>query len=140
MSIISSSDFDSIRKAIDLDLTASDLPNEVIGLDVFHGAAEREVIARHPNAASETGDDLKRVQSAVIYLTAARIAPTVVRKTSISIQTRDSSYSRPAFDGQKRAKELRGLAEIELQEVIAPSATAPSRPTMFALANGTRGK
>lgn len=140
MTLITSADYDSIRKAIDLDLTATDLPNEVIGLDVFHGAAEREVIARHPTAADETGDDLKRVQAAVIYLVAARLAPTVVRKTSISVQTRDASYSRPAFDGQKRAAELRGLAEVELQEVIQPSAVAPSRPTMFALASGTRGK
>lgn len=140
MAILTTSDFDAIRKVIDHDLTATDLPNEVIGLDVYLGAAEREVIDRHRDAESETGDDLKRVQAAAIYLTAARIAPGIVRKTTISIQARDSSFSRPAFDGIKRAAELRGLADTELQAVIQPSATAPSRPTAFARASGTRGK
>ena len=140
MAILSVADFDSIRKIIDLDLAANDLPDTVINQDVFLGSAEREVIARYPDAESETGDDLLRIKAAAIYLTAARIAPTVVRKTSINIQTRDSSYSKPAFDGQKRAQELRSLADTELNEVIQPSATAPTRPTMFAVASGTRGK
>jgi len=140
MAILSSTDYPSIRAALDVDLDSSNLPDSTIALDIYSGAADQLVYNRDPSADSRTGDDADRIKRAAIYFCAALLAPVVVRITSLAVQTRDVSYSRPVFDPAERAAELRALAEAEIDEVLTPTEEAPGRPTMFDTAAGTRGR
>jgi hypothetical protein len=134
MAILSSADYPAVRAALDASLNPQQLPDATIAQDIFVGAAEAELLRRVPDAASRTGDELKRVKRALVYLTAALLAHSVVRLTSVSIQTRDLSYSRQTFDPDEKAAELRGRAETEISGLIAPGETTSSMPTMFTLA------
>lgn len=139
--ILPPSNYDAIRAALDVSLTEKNLRNEIIGQEIYAPAAKADVIERVSDAESKTGTDLERVRRAAILFCAARLAPAVVRITSVNIQTRDASYSRRTFDPEKRAEELRGLAEQELAEVIdSTTAETAHKPTMFTVAAGTRGK
>lgn len=140
MAILTSSEYPAIRAALDVGLNANDLPDSVIGQSIFLDAAEAELVARVPGAASMTGESLKRVKRALIWLTAAYLAGSVVRITSLSVQTRDLSYARATFDPEQKAAELRARAEIEISQLLTPEESTPARFTIFALAEGTRGK
>lgn len=140
MTLLDNSYWPDVRAALDVKLDAAMLPDSVIEMDIHSGAAAREVIARVPDAESKTGDDEKRVKAAAVYLTAARMVYAVAQITSISVQTRDTSYSRRAWDPEAKKTELLALAEDELAVVIEPGATTPGRPTMFAAAAGGRGR
>lgn len=140
MPILSDTDYPAIRAALDVGLNAQQLPDAIIEQDIFLGAAEAELVRRVPDAASKTGEDLKRVKRAAVWLTAALLAHSVVRITSMSIQTRDLSYSRQTFDPDEKAAELRSRAEAEIAMLLTPTAATPARPTMFALATGSRGR
>lgn len=140
MAILSSADYPAIRAALDVSLNAQQLSDATIGQDIFVGAAEAELLRRVPDAASRTGDDLKRVERALVWLTAALLAHSVVRITSMSVQTRDLSYSRQSFDPERKAAELRGRAEAEIVMLLTPGEATPSRPTMFTVAAGYRGR
>lgn len=139
MAIISPSDFPAVRAALDTELTEANLPNNTIALDIYQGAAEREVKGRDEDWESRTGEELLRLKAATVYLTAARLAPSVVRITSMNVQGRDLSYSKQTFDPEKKAAELRALAEQELAELVTPEEETSGRPTMFTLASARRG-
>lgn len=140
MSILTVFDYPAIRAALDVGLNESQLPDATIGRDIFIGAAEAELLKRVPDAAGKTGSDLERVKRALVWLTAALLAHSVVRITSMSIQTRDLSYSRQTFDPDEKAAVLRGRAEAEIAMLLTPTAMTPTRPTVFALAAGGRGR
>lgn len=139
--LITSADYPAVRAALDVSLSESELPDGVISQGIYAGAARSEVLERVPTAESETDvDTIERLSRAVIYLTAARLAPAVVRITSISITSGDRNYSRQTFDPTERAAQLRAMAEQELSEVEEPDEETPARPPMFALASGQRGR
>ncbi len=140
MPILTTADYPAIRAALDTELNSQKLPDAIIAQDIFLGAAEAELLNRIPNAASMTGENLKRVKRALIWLTAAYLASSVVRITSMSIQTRDLSYSRQTFDPDEKAAELRSRAEAEIRMLIDPTDETPRRPTMFIAAPGYRGR
>ena len=140
MPILSNTDYPAIRAALDVGLNAQQLPDAIIAQDIFLGAAEAELVRRVPDAAGKTGDDLNRVKRAAVWLTAALLAHSVVRITSMSIQTRDLSYSRQTFDPDEKAAELRSRAEAEIAMLLTPTDATPARPTMFTLATGGRGR
>lgn len=140
MTILTALDYPAIRAALDVGLNAQQLPDATIAQGIFLGAAEDELLRKVPGAATMTGDDLARVKRALVWLTAAYLAHSVVRLTSISIQTRDLSYSRQTFDPDAKAAELRARAGVEIAALVTPSAVAPARPTMFTLAGGGRGR
>lgn len=140
MAILAVGDYPAIRAALDVGLNAQQLPDATIGQDVFLGAAEAELLRRVPTAASMTGANLARVKRALVWLTAAYLAHSVVRITSLSVTTRDMSYSRQTFDPDEKARELRSRAEGEIGMLIEPTQAAPGRPTMFTLAAGGRGR
>jgi len=132
-------DFPAIRAALDSSLDASTLPNKIIDEDIYIGAAWDEVLERYPTAESETDATvLTRLRRAAIYFAAARLAPVVVRITSLSVSVQGVNYSKPVFDPAKRAAELRALADAELDAILTPGEL--SRPTMFAVASGQRGR
>ena len=140
MAILTSLDYPAVRAALDVNLNAQSLPDATITQDIFLGAAESDVLRRVPEAESLTGDDLARVKRAAVWLAAAYLAHSVVRITSMSVQTRDLSYSRQTFDPDEKAAELRARAEREFGMLLAPTAVTPGRPTMFTLAAGRRGR
>jgi hypothetical protein len=139
MAILSSTEYPAIRAALDVSLNAQTLPDATIAQGIFVGAAEAEVLRRVPDAESKTGDDLARVKRAAIWLAAAYLAHSVVRLTSLSVQTRDLSYSRQTFNPDEKAAELRARAEREFGMLLAPLTVTPSRPTMFTTVGGRRG-
>lgn len=140
--LITAADYDTIRKVIDTTINDKMLPGDVIGLSIYEAAAIQDVLQRDPDAATRTDEALNRVRRAAVYFCAARLAPSLtgIMLSSLSVQARDLSYSRPPFDGRKRALELLALAEAEIAEVLTPDEAAPARPTMFTVASGTRGK
>lgn len=140
MALLDEGDYDAVRASLDSNLTPANLTNKQIGLPIFRDKAIQMVLDRDPLAETRTGDELARVKRAAVYFCAALLCPVVVRVTSLSIQTRDMNYSRPAFDAEKRAQELNGMAEAEIVEVLEPDATTPRRPTLFAVAAGRRGR
>jgi hypothetical protein len=137
MPILSNLDYPDVRAALDSDLSENDLPDTFINRKIFAPAAIQDVLDRDPDAATRTGDDGDRVKRAAIYFCAARLAPTVVRLTSLNVQTRDMSYQKPVFDPDERAAQLRNMAEEELAGVLNID---PARPEFFSVARGTRGK
>ncbi len=140
MAILTSAEYPAIRAALDTDLTADTLPDEIISLSIYAGAADNDVLKRDPDAESRTGSEATRITNAAIYYCAARLAPAVVRITSLSINTRDLSYQKPTWDPAEKAAELRALADAEIDAVLEPDATVPARPTLFGRAAGRRGK
>lgn len=133
-------DAEVIRQVIDTELGTNQLPSDTIWLDIYAGAAERDVLAVISDAESKTGNDLKRCRNAAIYFCAARLVPAVARHLTVTVQSRDMSYSRQAMDIEKRMTELRAMADKELQAVATPNDDTPRLPTMFARAAGVRGK
>jgi len=140
VAVITLSDAPSIRAAILVDLQDHQLPDDIIALPIYLDRANDLIVERDPDAETRTGSELKRIRRAAVFICAALLCPAVSRATSVSIQTRDVSYSRPAFDATQRAAELMAMAEDEIQAVLAPSDETPGRPTMFALAAGRRGQ
>ena len=143
MSIISSNEFPQVRAVLDVSLDTTSLPDEVITQDIYQGRAEREVLAYYPTAESFTGENKDRAKLAVILLTAAYLAPAVVRVTSVNVQGRDSNYSRKTFDPDLRADELReqAIAELELIDTGAEVEIADEAgPTIIMVSTQGRGK
>lgn len=140
MAILTSDDYPAIRAALDVSLDSSNLPDSLIALDIYSNHADQLVYERDPDADDRTGEDANRIKRAAVYFCAALLAPVVVRITSLSVQTRDVSYSRPVFDPEQRAADLRAMAEAEIDEILTPDEEAPGRPTMFDVASGTRGR
>lgn len=123
--LITEADYDTIRKAIDITVDENMLPDDVIALPIYQGAAIRQVLYRDSSAESLTGTALERVQSAAFLFCAALIAPAMTGKmvNSLAIQTRDLNFSRPPYNGIKRAEELLAMAEGELDAAFV--ATGP---------------
>lgn len=140
MALLGSENWSAVRAALDVKLDETALPDKIIEKDIYAGAAQREVIARVPDAESKTDDDQLRVTTAAVLLTAARLVYAVAQITSISVQGRDTNYSRRAWGPEVKKAELLALAEDELAAVIEPSEDTPGRPTMFARATGSRGQ
>lgn len=138
MSLLSASDYPAIRAALDVSLKATALPDAVIALPIYQGAAESEVLARDPEAENRSGAALQRVVNAAIFLTAAYLASALPTITAETVGR--YSYQRDT-DWGARAAELRQRADAELAAVLTPDAAArPLPPGMFAVASGRRGR
>lgn len=138
--MLAATDYPAVREVLDVSLTATHLPDATIERSIYKTAAIADVVERYSTAVSEADAGKQaRLTRAAIYFCAARLAPAVVRITSLNVTTRDMSYARQTFDPQERAAELRALAEAELAEIVEPEAVTPNRPTMFTVASGTRG-
>ena len=140
MAILSAGDYPAIRAALDVGLNAQQLPDATIAQGIFVEAAEAELVKKVPTAATMTGTDLARVKRALVWLTAAYLAHSVVRLTSLSVQTRDLAYSRQTFDPDEKAAELKARAQGEIGMLLTPVESAVGRPTAFTLATGRRGR
>jgi hypothetical protein len=140
VAILDPADYPAIRAVLDTDLNETNLEDTIIALPIYHGAAEQDVLDLDADAETRTGDAGDRIKRAAIYFCAARLTPAVVRITSLSIQARDLNYSKPVFDPEQRAAELRAMAAEEIAAILEPATEAPNRPTMFTVARGYRGR
>jgi len=149
MPILTSDDYPAILAALDTKLTSADVPDSLLDRIIYAPAADQDVIKRFEAAGSALdpeeeveGDtaNANRIKRAAIYFCAARLAPAAIRITSLSVNTRDMSFSRETLDPGARAAELRALAEAELADILEPDEETPNRPTMFRLAPGYRGR
>lgn len=138
MTLIVAGDYEAIRKALDTSLDNRLLPDAVIGLDLYAGAASRAVLARDPDAATRTGTAGQQIKLAAILWCASLIAPALPQ---ISGEDHgDDSYRRVLASPEKLAADLRARAEAELAAVLLPDAPTPYRPPVFTLARGRRGR
>lgn len=145
--ILATTDYPAIRAVLDTSLTEANLPDAIIGLSIYADNAVQDV--RNAYEAAGTADDpadetdadkQARITRAAIYFCAARLAPAVVRITSVSVATRDATYSRQTFDPTERAAELRADAAAELVPILEPTEETPGMPTMFTVGRGYRGR
>lgn len=140
MAILTSADWPAVRAALDTELDTNSLTDAVIALNIYSGAADQDVLALDPDAESRIGEDGNRITRAAIFFCAARLAPVVLRILNLSALTRDLRFSKPTFDPEERAKELRGMAVEEINEILTPGGLATSMPRQFSAVSGIRGK
>jgi hypothetical protein len=127
--------YNAVRACLDTSLDDAGLPQAVIDLAIYGPAAAAEVLLRDPNADTYTDPEkLRRVQSALAYLTAARIAPALPNLTQFS--EGDLRYSLKEFDPTAKAAQLRGMAAAELALNLTGTVTPQNH---FWLAAGRRG-
>ena len=139
MQLITQAEFRQVRAAIAPELVddVGVLPDEVIGADVYAGAAVREVLAIDPLAGTRTDDALARVKTAAVLFCAARLAPRVASVIRESIGPYSIWTSTRDFEAIAEALRAQALALLGLN---VPEISALSyRPAMFALAPGGRG-
>jgi len=117
MTILTSADYPAVRRLVDTQLSAIDLPDAVISEIVYHDAAEAWIVNRDPDAATRTGAEASAVKRATLYWLASLLVPAAYKLTSVSVRTTDVSYTRPGFNSEKRIKELRQWAERELDSI-----------------------
>jgi hypothetical protein len=141
MPLLTSLEYPSIRAAIDISLDATVLPDSIIGLPIYADAAEQDVLRRDPTAEDRTGVELQHVTNAAIYLCAALLVP-AVPQISGETTSGQHSYTRKLVDVDDLAATLRARADAELAAVLTPSTppSSASRPTLFGLASGRRGR
>lgn len=136
MGILDQSRYDEVRKVLDISFDETMIPDSTIELDVYAGAAERELLRLVPDYATLTDTNKAIAKTALIYLVAARLAPAV--PAIVSESTEDHSYSRQSTNWTQRGAELRAQAHQEIDAVAAQSETE-ARPTTFTTAGGGRG-
>jgi len=135
MPLLTAADYPAIRAALDISLTSAELPDLIIGLDMYVGAAQRAIRARDPIAESRTGDDLARVRLAAMLWCAALLVPALPQ---IASETHgDDTYRRQTSDPLAVALELRGRAEAELAAVL-NAGTGSRTPRPFAYTRAAR--
>jgi hypothetical protein len=84
MAWLAGADYAAVRAALRPDLEAAALPDHVIALPIYAGAAERRLATRLPTYAAVLaagGEAAERVRLALVYYTAALLAPAVPRLT-----------------------------------------------------------
>ncbi|MCB9172349.1 MAG: hypothetical protein H6637_05435 [Ardenticatenales bacterium] len=141
MSLIDATHYPEIRAALDTTLDATRLPDSVIEQSIYLGAAEAEVLRLDSQAQERVdggGEEALAIQRAVIYLTAARLAPAVPQLVQAGSES-GLSYRLREMDWRVRAAELRAWGLDAVQAVLATGVTS-SLPSLFGLASGRRGR
>ncbi len=136
--LLASSDWPAVRAALDITLDSVQLPDATIALDIYSGRAMREVEARVTGATALTGDDELKVTAAAVFLTAANLAPAM--PAIMRAESQHLAVQRKEMDWNRRAADLRQMAEDEIAGLLEPNTAGPYRPVMFARAKGRRGQ
>jgi hypothetical protein len=127
MALLGQPDHEDIRKAIDTDLTADDVPDDVIARSVYRGRGEAEVLRRVPDAESLAGEDLAAAKLGAVLFTAALLAEGLPRLTQERIGNYSYSLARNSADVAGIAANLRRGAEAALAPILPEPATARRR-------------
>lgn len=133
--LLTAAEYSSIRAALDVGLDDEALPDSIIELPIYSGAAELEILRRIPDLYTRNGIERRKCVNAMILLTAAYLAPAVPQITSETLG--DVSRNYQAIDWLKFAAELRGRADSMMVELTIGKSTAI--PSLFSLASGRRG-
>ena len=138
---LSLSDYSLVRQALDVTLTEDDLPDSVLGSALYEEAARDDVLAVDPEAESRTGSAARRVARALVYFTAARVAPVLPRLLQEQIENDDVRYRYQvqAKDWEAEAARLRGLAQAELAAYLNDDGRVETL-SYFGTACGRRGR
>lgn len=139
MGLITVYEYPSIRRLLDLSLSAEDLPDAVIDDPLFLDVAEAWLAAAIPTSETLEGDALARAKRAIALYTASLIAPSLPSLTAATVEG-TGSYQRKAVDWSARAAELRSAAAEALASVLPGDPIVPAMPTFFAVASGCRGR
>lgn len=149
MAILEENEYEVIRRAILTDLTKADLPDAIIGQLPYGPRAIRWLVSKVSDAATQistgraSGASAAEQEIAGVLTTAAvlycasLLCPAVSRTTSITATAGDTAIVRPAFNTEKRAAELMGMAEEVIEEFLTAS-EAEERFTLFCRAPGRR--
>lgn len=134
MTIFTLADYNAVRAAIDTSLDEDMLPDSVVALTIYAGAATTWAQERDTSYASRTGTELVKLRRATILYCAGLLAPAVPQM----VDAKDERLSRRLAE---RNMEAHGRALIaRADEIISGLTSATTRPTFFARASGTRGK
>lgn len=131
-------DIDGVRKAIDIRLTIATLPDAVISLPIYVGAAERWVRQRDPNLASRVDDELDAAKLAATYYAAALLIdalPQMLSETTISYR-----YQMAEFNVDARRARLLSMADAALDYLDPGNADTIAGFFGFDVACGDRGR
>jgi hypothetical protein len=135
--ILTPADYPEVRAALSPDLDATDLPDDVIGRDVYLGAAEREVVGYDPLAPTRSGIDWIHVRAATVFLTASRLALRLTRITD----ERFADYLVRVIpqDPQALFASLRAQGLYEMGQISGIDPLAGLLPTQIAVSTARRG-
>lgn len=127
MALLDSSDYVSVRAALDTSLGKGELPDDMIALDLYAGEAQRWVASQITVTGSEaTGP---RAKLAAVYMTAALLAPAVSQIISQRDASGESVTLKP-FDPVAKEMQLRTRAASMIELVNGgETADLARRPT-----------
>lgn len=129
-------DYDAVRTALDIGLTADDLPDSLIQTSVAAREAEAEVRRRVPNVDTRPTAERRRAIDACALLTAAFLAPAVPRIVRQVVT--DMDEQRQLLPTAEHVAELRRQADLILATLVyaTPDATAAAYlPPLFGRAS-----
>ena len=140
MPLLTQNDYPAIRAALDVGLSAAQVPDALLARPVYHPAAEAEVLRRLPVAESDlTAPQRERARRVAMFLTAALLAGALPTITQTDFA--DLSVRRQVPNAAERAATLRAQAEVELAALIEELGEVDtSIPMFFTLAPGYRGR
>lgn len=138
MAILDPADYDAVRAALDVDLTADGLPDATIEQDVFLGRAEREIERRlGVTYLSLSAADKVFARAATVLWAASLIAislPILIQEAIEGVDARMNRLGPKELSEALRAEALTELAQVSV------TVSASSTPFFFARVPGTRGR
>jgi hypothetical protein len=140
--LINYESYPAIRAAIDVTLDSLVLPDDIIGLPIYLGTADREIKTRDPLWATRTGAEAQALATACIFLTASLLAPAMPRIISQTISSGGDTFDQKfqSIDWEARAAALRQLSEDAIDSVLDVGDVVSARPTRFRNIAGRRGR
>lgn len=140
MPILTPTEFDLVRAAIGVDVNARKLPNKIIAMDIYQGAAERWALLVDATATTRTGEQLKALKSAIALKTASLLIK------ALPILTREEfrlgeGFQRQTVDVNKRSDDLAAQALETINSYVKPTEEqrTATLPVFFDSAKGSRG-
>jgi hypothetical protein len=133
MALITADEFPAVRAAINVELDEVGLPDNIIALPIYLGAADNEVKRRDPLWTTRTTAELRRLKNAVIYLTAARIVIALPRPNAEAFGQR-YSYKIDQLSAAQLSSSLEAFADSEINAVLTPGSDETlEQPITFSL-------
>ena len=140
MALFTAIEYPQVRALLDITLKAEQMPDEIIALDTFHGAAERDVLARVPDAESRTGTQRLRLVHAAVLLCASYVAPALprllrdrfadqeIQLAPVDMAARATALQQEAYDEIAAVLEEDGMDEMVEIPILFAAADAGRRP------------
>lgn len=141
MPILTEENLELVRKAIGVELTEDDLPDNVIALPIYQGRAETWATKIDPQIADRVDEELQQAQNAIAFKTAAFLVTAMPFLTEETFGVREG-YRRQEVDTQKLAEALASAAQAELDAYLNPDGGSASTSFLpaFTVASGYRGR